>query len=54
MVTEMSVLDIIRGQSGTDISSICECRYCGEQLPEDAEKCLNCGTQEIAHYKFDH
>jgi predicted Zn-ribbon and HTH transcriptional regulator len=38
------------GRGGTD--DLCECRHCGTTVDEDAVRCPECQSTEIASYSF--
>lgn len=47
----MRVLDLF-GRSDDAPVTLYECRRCGTALPADADRCRECGSEEIAIYTF--
>jgi len=46
----MALLDRMRSLLDGAEETIYECRVCGTNTPADAERCLECGSSEIAAF----
>ncbi|MEF8853967.1 MAG: zinc-ribbon domain-containing protein [Haloarculaceae archaeon] len=46
----MGVFGTLREVVGQDSGPRYECRVCGTQVPDGAEKCPRCGSTEVAEY----
>lgn len=49
----MGLLEFLRQATDDDSDSLYECRYCGETVSPEVDECPDCGSAEIAFYKFD-
>ncbi|WP_189319077.1 zinc ribbon domain-containing protein [Halolamina pelagica] len=48
----MRLLKRLRSVVDDEPTAMWECRRCGETLAADTEVCPNCGTSDIACYRF--
>ena len=47
------MIDTVKRFIGCAPPTLLECRHCGSEVERDAETCENCGSTEIATYRFN-
>lgn len=48
----MGLLELLRQTGRSNVDTLYECRDCGTSVFSEMDKCPNCGSAEIARYKF--
>ncbi|WP_263018406.1 hypothetical protein [Natronobiforma cellulositropha] len=46
------MIDTVKRFIGNRPRTLLECRHCGVEAEPGAERCENCGSSEIATYRF--
>ncbi|GAB3023907.1 hypothetical protein GCM10025298_09790 [Natronobiforma cellulositropha] len=48
----LTMIDTVKRFIGNRPRTLLECRHCGVEAEPGAERCENCGSSEIATYRF--
>ncbi|AWB28405.1 zinc-ribbon domain-containing protein [Halococcoides cellulosivorans] len=48
----MGLVSSLRRTVDGGLSTVWECRNCGETLSEDAAECPRCGAEDVARYEI--